>query len=498
MQMIKKTKITATLGPAVTGKIFTWEAFNDPANQEKVQKAYETMGGIFDAGVNVVRFNFSHGNHEEQEIRLKIAREVAAQKNLNISTMLDTKGPEIRVYKLSKSEVEVKKGATLIIKTLEKVIGDEYAISVYDSTETYNMAKDVKVGDPIFVDDGKLKLEAVEVDVENGIIKTVSQNDWSIKENKRINLPNAEYSIPFMSERDRNDIMFAIKNNCDYIAASFVNSAANVNEIRNLLKEHNADHIQIISKVETMTAVNNIMEIIEASDAVMVARGDLGLEIPYWEVPYYEKYIIKACRHMGKPSIVATQMLDSLETKMQATRAEVTDVFFAVERGCDSTMLSGETANGLFPVNTVSVMAQIDKTSESLFDYERAINVYYKNTPFYKTYAGKVAKKIASLVQPERLIANTHFDYSAIVYFGDNKTFVKALSNIRSAAPIFFVTDKKENLTAFGLNYGVFTYKVDNLVTAANNYAKIVDDIYKNLPERKATIVIVNGKFMEI
>lgn len=498
MMMLKKTKITATLGPSVTGNIFTWDDFNNPANAENLKKAYETMENIFDAGVNVVRFNFSHGTHEEQEIRLKIARDVAKQKNLNISTMLDTKGPEVRVYKLKEKEILVEKDSTLTIKTLERVLGDKNTISVYDSTNTYNMAKDVKVGDPIFIDDGKLKLEATMVDVENGIIETSSKNQWAIKENKRINLPNAEYTIPFMSERDRNDIVFGIKNSFDYIAASFVNSAQNVKEIRDLLKEHNAEHIQIVSKIESMSAINSITEIIEASDSVMVARGDLGLEIPYYEVPYYEKYIIKACRHMGKTVIVATQMLDSLETKMQATRAEVTDVFFAVERGADSTMLSGETANGLYPANTVEVMSQINKTSETLFDYERAINVYFKNTPFYRTYAGKIAKKIASLVQPERVIANSHFDYSAIVYFGDNKTFVKALSNIRSAAPIFFVTDKKENLTAFGLNYGVFTHKVENLVQAAKNYQKVVDDIYKNIPKRKSTIVIVNGKFMEI
>lgn len=498
MKMIKKTKITATLGPSVTGNIFTWQDFNNPEKADNVKKAYETMASIFDAGVNVVRFNFSHGTHEEQEIRLKIARDVAKQKNLNISTMLDTKGPEVRVYKLKEKEILIMKDSFLTIKTIEKVLGDETTISVYDSTNTYNMAKDVKVGDPIFIDDGKLQLEVISVDIDNGIIETYSKNQWTIKENKRINLPNAEYTIPFMSQRDIDDIIFGINNNFDYIAASFVNSAKNVKEIRDLLKKHNAEHIQIVSKIESMSAINSITEIIEASDSIMVARGDLGLEIPYYEVPYYEKYIIKACRHMGKTVIVATQMLDSLETKMQATRAEVTDVFFAVERGADSTMLSGETANGLYPVNTVDVMTQINKTSETLFDYERAINVYFKNTPFYRTYAGKIAKKIASLVQPERVIANSHFDYSAIVYFGNNKNFVKALSNIRAASPIFFVTDKKENLTAFGLNYGVFTYKVDDLVQASKDYTKVVDEIYKNLPERKSTIVIVNGKFTEV
>lgn len=493
MKMIKKTKITATLGPAVTGKIFTLADFEKPENKGAIEEAKKNLSNLFDAGVNVVRFNFSHGDYEEQTIRLNLVREVAKEKGLNISTMLDTKGPEIRVYKTKDKEVEIKSNSKVLIYTTKKEIGTSEYFSVTDSTGLYNMAKDVKNGDTIFVDDGKLKLEVISSNQEVGVIETIAKNTWMLKENKRINLPDANYSIPFMSEKDKNDIIFAVKNNFDYIAASFVNSADNVREIKKILKENGGEHIQIISKIETMTGIKSLEEIIDESDSIMVARGDLGLEVPYYDVPTYEKYIIKDCRHKGKTVIVATQMLDSLETKIQPTRAEVTDVFFAVERGTDSTMLSGETANGLYPINAVEVMATIDKSSENFFDYGRAIDVYFKETPFMKEKAGQLAITIAKLVSPKRVIDNHGFDYSAIVVFGDDTRLIQALSNIRCAAPIFFVTDKKEYATRFGLNYGVFTKIVNNINDAIANKSLIIDEINKELPEVKKTVVVIDG-----
>ncbi|MDE7112281.1 MAG: hypothetical protein K2N92_01630, partial [Malacoplasma sp.] len=286
--------------------------------------------------------------------------------------------------------------------------------------------------------------------------------------------------------------IFAIKNNFDYIAASFVNSPRDVREIKKILQENGGEHIQIISKIETMAGVRLLDEIIEESDSVMVARGDLGLEVPYYDVPTLEKYIIKVCRHKGKTVIVATQMLDSLETKIQPTRAEVTDVFFAVERGTDCTMLSGETANGLYPENTVNVMSKINISSENFFDYGRAIDVYFKETPFYEEKEGKLANKVARLVAPKRIIDNQGFHYSSIVVFGDNTRLVEALSNIRCAAPIFFITDKKEYKTRFGLNYGVFVRIVDNIEKAIENKHEIIKEINDTLPEIKRTVVIVH------
>lgn len=497
MNILKKTKITATLGPSVTGKIFSKKDFENPENKPKIQQAIKNLSDIFDAGVNVVRFNFSHGDYEEQMIRMTLARQVAKEKGVNISLMLDTKGPEIRVHKLSEKEILINEGDEVLINCIEKEIGTKQAFSVYDPTGTYNMANDVKVGDTIFVDDGKLNLCAKSVDISSGRIIAIAKNDWMIRENKRINLPNANYSIPFMSEKDKNDIIFAAKNNFDYIAASFVNSANNVLEIRKILNENGGENVQIVSKIETMNAIEAIDEIINVSDCIMIARGDLGLEIPYYDVPKYEKYIIKSCRHKGKPVIVATQMLDSLETKIQPTRAEVTDVFFAVERGADSTMLSGETANGSYPVNAVSVMSKINISSENTFDYDRSINVYFANTPFYNTSEGKLARKIANLVAPLRVVDNSEFEYSSVIIFSNDTNLALALSNIRCASPIFLVTDRKEYATKFGLNYGVYVNVVENLNEAISKKDEIVNKINSKLPQVKETLIVIGDKILQ-
>lgn len=499
MNYFKKTKIIATLGPSITGKIFSLAALKDPKNIALVNKAKKTLSDIFDAGTNVVRMNFSHGDYEEQKVRVILTREVAGEKNINVSLLLDTKGPEIRIFKIKNDELEIKSDSIVSIMTIKKIEGEKNSFSVYDSTNTYNMAIDVKIGDTIYVDDGKLKLVAQSIDVKKGEIKAVAKNTHKIKTNKRINLPNANYSIPFLSDKDKNDILFAIENEFNYIAASFVNSAANVREIKEILASKNCDKIQIISKIETMNSINAIHDIIDESDAIMIARGDLGLEIPYYEVPYYEKYIIKACRYKAKPVIVATQMLDSLESKMQATRAEVTDVFYAVEKGADCTMLSGETASGMYPVNAVEVMSVINKYSEKLFDYERAINTYFKHTSFDKTKIGKIAKKAAKIVAPFREIENAEFSYSAIVYFGDDINLIKALSNIRVAAPIFVVTDNLSLKNYFGIYYGVNVVCIENFEEISTNFiASCKKILFEKNIELCNIVAIINKKVLKL
>jgi pyruvate kinase len=251
-----------------------------------VTLAYQRMEGIIKAGVTCVRLNFSHGSYEEQQVRINIAREVSKKLNRNISVMLDTKGPEIRVGQIQDGPKPIAKDSNVIIYTKEQIVGDSTKFFVTDSTNTYNMAKDVKAGGIILVDDGKLQLKIIEVDVEKGIIKTIALNNHLVNDKKRINLPNTEYSMPFMSQKDKDDILFGIKNNVDYIAASFVNSKENVQEIRNFLDKNGGDQIQIISKIESTHAIRNIDEILDATNGVMVARGDLALEIPFYDVPY--------------------------------------------------------------------------------------------------------------------------------------------------------------------------------------------------------------------
>jgi pyruvate kinase len=258
----------------------------DPANKEMVVLAYKNMQDIIEAGVNCVRLNFSHGTYEEQQVRIQITREVANKLKRNISIMLDTKGPEIRVGKIKNGPVPIKIGSSVTLHTLKEIEGDSNAFFVTDSSGTYNMANDVKVGGIILVDDGKLQLKVNRIDITNGIIETTALNNHSVNDKKRLNLPNTEYSMPFMSDKDRQDILFGIKNDVDYIAASFVNSADNVHEIRKFLDDNGGSHIQIISKIESTHAIQNIDEILAATNGVMVARGDLALEIPYYDVPY--------------------------------------------------------------------------------------------------------------------------------------------------------------------------------------------------------------------
>ena len=495
MKNLKKTKIIATLGPSVTGNMFTFEEFNNPDNAPLIEEAKLKLAKIYDAGVNAVRLNFSHGTYEEQMIKIQLAREVADEKGLNIAFILDTKGPEIRIFNIENNKALISNNSVVTIYTTKKIVGNSSEFSVYDSSSQYNMAIDVVEGDVIFADDGKLKLIATEINVDEGIIKAIAKNEHVIKTNKRINLPNVEYSIPFMSEKDYNDILFAIENKFDFIAASFVNSAKNVAEIRKILNDNNASHIQIISKIETMSAINAINEIIDASDSIMIARGDLGLEIPYYEVPYFEKYIIKACRHKAKTVIVATQMLDSLETKMHATRAEVTDVFFAVERGTDCTMLSGETANGMYPINAVEVMSTINRSSERLFDYGRAFSVYFAHTKYIHTDFGKQLQKLAYMIAPKRNIFNEPFEYGAIIYFGNDVDKINAISNIRPAASIFAIIDDEKLKKCFALHYGVNTVFVDHLSEEMEFIKKVVKEIKTQLPpDEQKCIIITNQK----
>ena len=257
----KRTKIIATLGPSITQDIMSFEDLKNPKKKSHVAQAYAKMKEIILNGVTCVRLNLSHGSHEEHAVRIKIVRDVAAELKRNVAIMLDTKGPEIRIDKCSKEKVEINEGDKVDIYTTKKVVGTRKCFSCSDSSGTY-------------------------VDPVRGIIKTTALNSHFIKENKRINLPECDYSIPFLSKKDITDIEFACSQNCDYISASFVNNAHNIHEIREVLQKNNKLNIQIVAKIESSNAINNIDEIYEAADAVMVARGDLALEIPYYDVPY--------------------------------------------------------------------------------------------------------------------------------------------------------------------------------------------------------------------
>lgn len=493
----KRTKIVVTLGPSITQKIWTWEMFNDIKNKALVDLAYERMKNVILSGANCLRLNFSHGSYEEHGIRIKIARDIANSMKSNISLMLDTKGPEIRITNVPNGPVPIKKDSRIIIYCKKDIEGNEKCFSVSDSTKTYNMAKDVKVGGVILVDDGKLQLLIEKVDIEFGEINVLALNDHAINTNKRINLPNTEYSMPFLSNKDKDDLLFAIKNKMDYVACSFVNKRDDVKRVKDFLKSNGGANIQVISKIETSQAINNIDDIIDESHGIMVARGDLALEIPYYDVPYYQKYIIRKCRFVAKPVIVATQMLDSLEKNIHPTRAEVTDVFFAVERGADATMLSGESAQGLFPIQAIRTMHDIDIKSELLFDYQRAIDWYFPRNDESPKYAKKIVKTIAKQLLPFGNPAAPEFKYDFVVLFTNDKQIIWTLSSIRPAATIIVVSDEQELMTCFGINYGIQTYFVEDINKAKNNIQETAKKAIGHFSNKKVNYFIVaNNKIM--
>jgi len=334
---MRKTKIVATLGPAT--------------------KDVETMKHLIKAGLNVARINFSHGNHDSHTTvveNLKAAREELGEP---VALLLDTKGPEIRIKTFKNGDVRLKKGQKFTLTT-DEVEGDENIVSV-----TYEeLPNDVHTGSKILLDDGLIELRVSAVIGNN--VECIVGNDGDLGDNKGVNLPETNVSLPSLTQKDIDDIKYGIKMDFDYIAASFVRSAKDVLEIRQVLDDNDGSHLQIIAKIENREGVDNLESILEVADGIMVARGDMGVEIPPEEVPLIQKWMIKKCNMVGKPVITATQMLESMINNPRPTRAEANDVANAIFDGTDAIMLSGETAKGSYPVEAVKMMDRIARQTE--------------------------------------------------------------------------------------------------------------------------------------
>lgn len=340
--MFRKTKIVCTLGPAT--------------DDEKVLRS------LIEEGMNVARFNFSHGSHEEQMGRLKLLRRIREEMNRPVAALLDTKGPEIRLMEFAEGKVELKDGQTFTLTT-EEIKGDATRVSI-----TYKeLPEDVKPGDRILIDDGLIGMEVTEVKGTEIVCHVL--NGGMVSNKKGVNVPNVELSMPYISEKDYSDIVFAVENDYDFIAASFVRTAEDVLAIRKILSEKGGEEINIISKIENMQGVLNIDEIIRVSDGIMVARGDMGVEIPLEDVPVIQKMIIKKVCDAGKKVITATQMLDSMMKHPRPTRAEATDVANAIYDGTSAIMLSGETAAGMYPIEALKTMVRITLRTEQDINY---------------------------------------------------------------------------------------------------------------------------------
>ena len=353
MKNIRRTKIICTMGPAV--------------------EKNDVMRHLVEEGMDVARFNFSHGDHEEQLGRLTKLRELRKEYGRPVAALLDTKGPEIRLKEFETGKVELKEGQTFTLTT-EDIMGDETRVAISYA----GLPDDVKPGDHILIDDGLVDLEVTainpvankESDAKDIVCRVL--NGGGISNKKGVNVPNVDLAIPFISEKDYSDIVFAVEQDYDFIAASFVRTADDVLEIRKVLAD-NADkgdnNVKVIAKIENMQGVNNIDSIIEVADGIMVARGDMGVEIPIENVPAIQKMIIKKCNNAGKQVITATQMLDSMMKHPRPTRAEATDVANAIYDGTSAIMLSGETANGDYPVEALKTMVRIAVRTEEDINY---------------------------------------------------------------------------------------------------------------------------------
>lgn len=341
---MRKTKIICTLGPATD---------KEGVLEQLVRK-----------GMDVARFNFSHGGHEEHMGRFHALEKIRKETGKHIAALLDTKGPEIRIGDFKDGKIELKKGQTFTFTTRE-IEGNENQVSI-----TFKeLPKDVEIGTRILVDDGLVEMHVQKITDTD--ITCIVENDGVLSNKKGVNVPGVELSMPYLSERDKEDIYFGVQTGFDFIAASFVRTAADIMAVRNFLKERRCYNINIISKIENAQGVKNIDEIISVSDGIMVARGDMGVEIPQEDVPVIQKMIIKKVYNAGKQVITATQMLDSMMHNPRPTRAETTDVANAIYDGTSATMLSGETAAGKYPVESLETMVCIAERTEKDIDYKK-------------------------------------------------------------------------------------------------------------------------------
>lgn len=401
---MKKTKIICTMGP----------------NADK----RETLKALVENGMDVARFNFSHGDHEEQKARFDLLKSVRDEMKKPIAILLDTKGPEIRTGLLENGGKVVLKEGEEFILTSKEIKGNEKMVY-----QTYSqLAKDVKPGNTILIDDGLIGLEVKEI--RGGDIVCTVRNGGELGQRKGINVPNVRVNLPGITKKDRDDIIFGIEQGIDFIAASFVRDAEAVKEIRAILKEHNAEHVDIIAKIENSEGIENIDKIVSAADGIMVARGDMGVEIPAYEVPHVQKMIVEKCNQKYKPVIIATQMLDSMIRNPRPTRAEVTDVANAIREGADAIMLSGETAMGKYPVEALKMMAQIAESTEQYLDYDMM--------PEYRTLRGDA--NVSNAVGVAAVRTATNLEADCIVTPTMSGQTARLMANFRPKQPIYAVT----------------------------------------------------------
>ena len=391
-------------------------------------------------GINVARFNFSHGSHEEHAERIALVRQVSEQLGIPVALMLDTKGPEIRTGLLKDGKkVCLEQGKEFTLYTEERE-GDETGCSI-----TYQqLVYDVRKGDTILIDDGLIGLEVQRVSADK--IECLIKNGGELGERKGVNVPNVKIHLPGVTQKDKEDILFGIEQGVDYIAASFVRNSDCIMDIREILEDNHGRDIGIIAKIENAEGVENIDEILDAADGIMVARGDLGVEIPADQVPHIQKKIIHKCNRKCKPVVTATQMLDSMIRNPRPTRAEAGDVANAIYDGSDAIMLSGETAMGKYPVEAVRMMAKIAETTEAHLDYSNLQKLNKKQRKKDISMAvGFASVSTAEILKASCLVVPTMTGYTA-----------RMISSLRPKTPIYAISPSEQAVRRMQLYWGVY------------------------------------------
>ena len=420
---MKKTKIICTMGPNTNDR--------------------NMMKQLAENGMDIARFNFSHGDHKEQKERMDMLKSVREEVGKPIAILLDTKGPEIRTGILKNGQKVTLQAGQDFILTTDHIEGDERKVSItYDG-----LCGDVQAGTKILIDDGLIELEVKEINQNNIVCKVL--NGGELGQRKGVNVPNVPVRLPALTEKDKEDIKFGVEQEIDFIAASFVRSAQGILEIKQLLKECNAPYIPIIAKIENAEGIKNIDEILECADGIMVARGDLGVEIPAHEVPYLQKWLIQKCNDSYKPVITATQMLDSMIRNPRPTRAEVTDVANAVYDGTDAVMLSGETAQGKYPLEALQMMVEIIKNTEQHLDYDTLLEKAKQNSK----------RSVTSAIAYSSVATAASLEAKCIITPTITGATARIVSKFKPEAGIIGVTPNEDTLRRMQIFRGVHPIK---------------------------------------
>ncbi len=451
---MRKTKIICTIGPASDNK--------------------ETLTRLIENGMNAARLNFSHGNHEEHGKRIELIKNLRKDIKKPIAIILDTKGPEIRTGNFKEGKVELLEGQDYTITT-RSVDGDNTICAVNYA----DLHEDVKPGDTILIDDGLIGLSVVSIEGQDIHCKVL--NSGPVSNHKGVNVPNVKINLPAITEKDIEDIKFGIESGIDIIAASFVRKASDVLAIRKILEQNGGEDILIVSKIENQEGVDNLDEIIKLSNGIMVARGDLGVEIPVEEVPLVQKKIIEKCNRAGKFVITATQMLDSMIRNPRPTRAEASDVANAILDGTDAIMLSGETANGKYPIDAVATMAKIATKAESALNYDAILK---------RRQANQMAT-VPDAISLATVTTSAQLKASAIITATQTGHSARIVSKYRPQSPIIAVTPYEKVARRLSIVWGVYPIIADKMETADEVVEKSVNEALVQGFVKKGELVVI-------